>query len=56
MVGVPATSRASATYGVAPAAVAGVFALAAMAAWGDVGGHAHGPDEGTQVSLAVWLL
>ena len=55
MVGVPATSRASATYGVAPAAVAGVFALAAMAAWGDVG-HAHGPDEGTQVPLALWLL
>jgi hypothetical protein len=55
MVGVPATSRASATYRAALAAFAGVLALAATAAWGDVG-HAHGPDEGAEVPPAVWVL
>src|SRR3989454_5021182 len=55
MVRVPATSRASATYGVAPATLAGVLALATTVAWGDVG-HTHGPDDGTQVPLVVWLL
>src|SRR3989442_1225506 len=50
-----ATSRASATYVVAPAALAGVLALATAVAWGDVG-HAHAPDEGTQVPRVVWLL
>src|SRR5256885_15868583 len=55
MVGVRATSRASATYVVAPAALAGVLALATAVAWGDVG-HAHAPDEGTQVPRVVWLL
>src|SRR5947199_5377223 len=55
MVRVRATSRASATYVVAPAALAGVLALATAVAWGDVG-HAHAPDEGTQVPRVVWLL
>src|SRR5256886_12151680 len=55
MVEVRATSRASATYGVAPAALAGVLALTSTLAWGDVG-HAHAPDEGTQVPRVVWLL
>src|SRR2546425_7597588 len=55
MVEVRATSRASATYVVAPAALAGVLALATAVAWGDVG-HAHAPDEGTQVPRVVWLL
>ena len=55
MVGVRATSRASATYVVAPAALVGVLALATAVAWGDVG-HAHAPDEGTQVPRVVWLL
>lgn len=43
--------RGSAGFG---AAFVGVLALAATA-WGDVG-HAHGPDEGTQAPLAVWLV
>src|SRR6267142_679809 len=55
MVGVRATSRASATYVVAPAALVGVLALATAVAWGDVG-HAHAPDEGTQIPRIVWLL
>src|SRR2546425_5521660 len=55
MVEVRATSRASATYMVAPAALAGVVALATTVAWGDVG-HAHAPDESTQVPRVVWLL
>jgi len=55
MVGVRATSRASATYVVAPAALAGVLALATAVAWGDVG-HAPAPDEGTQIPRIVWLL
>src|SRR2546425_3719344 len=55
MVGGRATSRASATYMVAPAALAGVVALATTVAWGDVG-HAHAPDESTQVPRVVWLL
>jgi len=55
MVEVRATSRASATYGVAPAALAGLLALTSTLAWGDVG-HAHAPDEGTQVPRVVWLL
>ena len=55
MVEVRATSRASATYGVAPAALAGLLALTSTVAWGDVG-HAHAPDEGTQVPRVVWLL
>src|SRR2546428_3342917 len=55
MVEVRATSRASATYGMAPAALAGLLALTSTLAWGDVG-HAHAPDEGTQVPRVVWLL
>src|SRR5881397_4077091 len=55
MVEVRATSRASATYGVAPAALAGLLALTTTLAWGDVG-HSHAPDEGTQVPRVVWLL
>ena len=52
MVGVRATSRAS---GAAWAALAGVLAPAATVAWADVG-HAHAPDESTQVPRVVWLL
>src|SRR5437870_4053338 len=55
MVEVRATSRPSATYGVAPAALAGLLALTSTLAWGDVG-HAHAPDESTQVPRVVWLL
>src|SRR2546430_14205803 len=55
MVEVRATSRATARYGVAPAALAGLLALTSTLAWGDVG-HAHAPDEGTQVPRVVWLL
>src|SRR3989441_11250582 len=55
MVEIRATSRASATYVVAPAALAGVLALTNTLAWGDVG-HAHAPDEGTQVPPVVWPL
>src|SRR2546425_444205 len=50
MVEVRATSRASATYVVAPAALAGVLALATAVAWGDVG-RAH---AGTPRRLAPW--
>src|SRR3989442_12897797 len=55
MVEVRATSRASATYGVAPAALAGLLALTSTLAWGDVG-HAHAPDEGTQGPPVAWPL
>ena len=55
MVGVRATSRASATYVVAPAALAGVLALATAVAWGDVG-HAHASDEGTRGSPDPYCL
>jgi len=60
MVDVRGTSSASATHLVAPAALAGVLMLTASVltttlTWGDVG-HAHAPDEGTQVPRVVWLL
>src|SRR5206468_2415008 len=40
---------------VVPAVLAGILALTTTLAWGDVG-HAHAPDEGTQVPRVVWLL